>query len=343
MDKSVIFAVAGSGKTTLLIERLCLEKRALIITYTDNNHRHLRNKIILKFGMIPANITLMSYFSFLHGFCYRPMMQMEYDTKGLSFRRPPDFTGRLARSDLKHYRDSSGRLYHNRLAKLIEYAEAIPDVIARLERFYDSLYVDEVQDFAGNDFNLLTAICKAEMDILFVGDFYQHTFDTSRDGLINRSLHDDIVRYEKKFKKAGLEIDKKTLSRSWRCGTTVCDFITAHLGIEIAAQENRVTTVAAVEDGITAHALHADPAVVKLFLKEHYKYGCYSQNWGGSKGMDHFNDVCIVMGGDIWKHYLKGTLHQANPQTKNKLYVACSRARGSIYFVPEKLFKHHKI
>ncbi|VTM51635.1 Uncharacterised protein [Klebsiella quasipneumoniae] len=58
MDKSVIFSVAGSGKTSLIIEGLSLDQRALIITYTENNHLHLRNRIIQKFGMIPPNITL---------------------------------------------------------------------------------------------------------------------------------------------------------------------------------------------------------------------------------------------------------------------------------------------
>lgn len=342
MDKSVVFAVAGSGNTTLLIDRLSLEKRALIVTYTDNNHRHLRNKIIQKFGLIPPSITLMTYFSFLHGFCFRPLLQMQCGTKGLNFRRPPDYSGRLKRSDLDHYKDAGGRLYRNRLAKLVEQVSALPDVIARIERFYDSLYVDEVQDFAGNDFNLLTALCKANVNILFVGDFYQHTFDTSRDGIINKSLHHDLVKYEKRFKAAGLRVDKETLSRSWRCGTTVCDFITTHLGIDISSHEERGSAIVAVDDSTVADALHADSAIVKLFQREHYKYACYSQNWGASKGMDHFDDVCIVMGTDIWKLYLNGTLHEANPQTRNKLYVACSRAGGGIYFVPDKLFKAFK-
>ncbi|MBD8561532.1 AAA family ATPase [Pseudomonas fluorescens] len=342
MDKKVIFAVAGSGKTTLVIDHLNLLQRALIITYTDNNYQHLRNRIIQKFGFIPSNITLMTYFSFLHGFCYRPLLQMQLGTRGLTFNRPSIRSGRLSRSEMDHYRDSSGRLYHGRLAKLMEYENATPHVIARIERFYDALYVDEVQDFAGNDFNLLTSICKAKVSILYVGDFYQHTFDTSRDGQINRTLHDDLMKYEKRFRAAGLRIDKETLGRSWRCGTTVCDFITTHLHINIGAHEARTSEIVTVEDKGQAQALHADSSTVKLFLQEHYKYDCYSQNWGASKGQDHYYDVCIIMGPGIWKQYLGGNLYEANPQTRNKLYVACSRARGSIYFVPEKLFKPFK-
>ena len=69
MDKTVMFAVAGSGKTTKIVERLSLEKRSLIVTYTNNNRENLQRKILLKFdGIWPENITLMTYFSFLYGF-----------------------------------------------------------------------------------------------------------------------------------------------------------------------------------------------------------------------------------------------------------------------------------
>ncbi|MNR55565.1 hypothetical protein D3C85_1759650 [compost metagenome] len=81
---------------------------------------------------------------------------------------------------------------------------------------------------------------------------------------------------------------------------------------------------------------------MKLFLRERYKYRCYSQNWGASKCMDQFINVCIVLGPDIWGQYIDSTSHEANPQTRNKLYVACSRARGRIFFVSEKLFKPFK-
>lgn len=340
MDKSVMFAVAGSGKTTLLINRLSLGKRALIITYTENNHAHLRNCIIKKFGYIPKNITLLSYFSFLHGFCYRPLLQLQLETRGLSFRPPPERTMKLSRKDLGYYRNSKGSLYHNRLAKLLEVSDAIPEVIARIERFYDEFYVDEVQDFAGHDFNLLIALANAQVDILFVGDFYQHTFDTSRDGPVNRTLHDNIDEYEKRFRKAGFKVDKQTLSRSWRCGTTVCAFIRTHLQIDMHSHEQRETEIIPIDTQVEANAIHADPNIVKLFYQEHHKYGCYSHNWGASKGLDHFNDVCVVMGPQHWKQYQLGTLGTIS--SRNKLYVALSRTRGNLYLMPDKLFKAFK-
>jgi len=340
MDKRVIFAVAGSGKTTHLISKLSLEKRALIITYTENNYSHLRSSILKKFGTLPSNITVMTYFAFLHGFCFRPFAQMQMGTRGLNFRRPPDT--RLPLADRKRYCDSKSWLYHNRLAKLIEIKGLLPLVRARIERFYDAVYVDEVQDFAGHDFNLLIELSATNAEMMFVGDFYQHTFDTSRDGNVNRTLHDDLLRYEKKFTDAGIFVDKETLSSSWRCGTTVCEFIRVHLQIDIQAHEDRAGNIINVDNQEMADRLHGDQTIVKLFYEQHYAYGCYSQNWGASKGQDHYQDVCVILGSKAWKQYLEGKLHESVAQTRNKLYVAFSRARGGVYIAPDKLFKAYK-
>lgn len=343
MDKRVMFAVAGSGKTTLLVNSLCLERRALIITYTENNYTHLRNSIIKKFGQLPQNITLLSYFTFLHAFCYRPLLQLKLHTQGISFQSPPSHTMKLPRNDRRYYRSARGMLYYNRLAKLIEVAGEIPNVIARIERYYDAFYVDEVQDFAGHDFNFLTSLAKAKVDILFVGDFYQHTFDTSRDGPVNRTLHNNIDGYEKRFQKIGVIVDKQTLKKSWRCGMAVCTFIRTHLQIDMHPHEERETQIIQVNTQADADAIHADPNIVKLFYQDHHKYDCYSHNWGASKGLDHFSDVCVVMGAKHWKQYQQHTLESAPARTRNKLYVALSRTRGNLYLATDKLFKGFKL
>lgn len=342
MDKRVMFAVAGSGKTTLLINRLSLEKRALIITYTDNNYAHLQDSIIKKFGHLPKNITLLSYFSFLHSFCYRPLLQNQLETHGFCFRIPPESTMMLPRNNINYYRTSKGSLYHNRVAKLLEMYEVIPAVINRIERFYDEFYIDEVQDFAGHDFNLLLSLTKSHVDMFFVGDFYQHTFDTSRDGPVNRTLHDDIDKYEQRFRKASIIVDKQALCRSWRCGETISAFIRSHLHIDMHSHEQRETEVFQINTQAEANNIYANPNIVKLFYQDHHKYGCYSNNWGASKGQDHFNDVCVIMGPQHWKQYQNGILDTLPSRTRNKLYVALSRTRGNLYLLPDKLLKIFK-
>ncbi|WP_346397040.1 AAA family ATPase [Pseudomonas syringae] len=341
MDKKVMFAVAGSGKTSEIIRRLAENKRAIIITYTENNFNHLRSKVIGKFGYMPKHITVMTYFSFLHSFCYRPLLQQKMKTKGLYLKLPSDKVTR-ARDKMSHYLHPSGRLYYNRLAKFLDETKSHPEVIRRLERFYDQLFVDEVQDFAANDFNLLMALSPVKADILFVGDFYQHTFDTSRDGNINCNLHNNIEKYEKRFRDSGYFVDKKTLKNSWRCGTTVCDFIRANLKIEIFPVKERHTAIIKIEDQVQADVIHRDNNIVKLFYNTHHRYECHSNNWGACKGLDHYKDVCIILSKSQWQQYQNGQLHKMKPRTKNKLYVACTRAYGKVYFAPEHLFAAHK-
>jgi len=338
----VIFAVAGSGKTTRIVAGLDLERRFLLITYTDNNLSNLRSKIIKRFGFFPANIALYSYFTFLHVFCYKPFLLMRMRTKGINFDQPPQWTQRLKRTADAFYVDNHRRLYHNRIATLLGTKEVVSDVTQRIEKYFDVVCVDEVQDIGGYDFELLTAICGSDVDMLLVGDFYQHTFVTSQDGAKNKNLHDDFEKYKKRFEKVGLTVDTSTLAKSYRCSQTVCNFIREHLGIEIYSHYDRATNAVLLDQQDDADWLHACEETVKLFYQEHHKYGCYSQNWGNSKGADHYQDVCVVLIGTVYKALKNGSIGGVSPQTRNKLYVACSRPRGNLYLIPDHMFKKFK-
>ena len=342
MDKRVIFAVAGSGKTTHIVAGLNLDKRFLLITYTENNHLNLRRKIIERFGFFPTNIVLYTYFTFLHVFCYKPFLQMKMRTKGINFDPPPQWTLKLQRTAYEFYVDGHRRLYHNRIATLLNAKGIVGDVTQRIEKYFDAVCVDEVQDIGGYDFELLTAICGSNVNILLVGDFFQHTYVTSRDGMKNRNLHDSFEKYKKRFKKAGLTVDTTSLDKSYRCSQTVCNFIREHLGIEIQSHGDRTSNAVMLDHQDDADRLHACAETVKLFYQEHQKYGCYSQNWGNSKGADHYQDVCVVLNGTSYKELRNGTMKTANTQTRNKLYVACSRPRGNLYLMPGQMFKKFK-
>ncbi|WP_321886449.1 DEAD/DEAH box helicase family protein [Paraburkholderia bannensis] len=342
MDKTVIFAVAGSGKTYRLVEQLDEVRRVLLVTYTDENRENLRIRIIQKFGYFPENVKLYTYFTFLHSFCYRPFLLDEKRTKGMTFQRPPAKGPIYGIDNDNRYMTPARSLYHNRLAKYVEQTGVVKDVIARIEKYFDAFFVDEVQDFGGHDFNLLMLLSQSNVECMFVGDFYQHTYDTSRDGNVNMNLHVDYEMYKARFKAVKMELDLTSLMRSRRCSKSVCDFISMQIGIQIESHSDVLTDVRLVEDQAEVQALYEAPDIVKLFLKEHYKYGCYSQNWGAAKGLDHYMDVCVVLHPDALAAWKAGALTELNPETRNKLYVACSRARGNLTFVPAALLKKYK-
>ncbi len=131
MDKRVIFAVAGSGKTTHIINKLNLENRFLLITYTENNVFTLRSRIIERFGYFPKNIKLLSYFTFLHSFCFKPLLSYKVKSNGIRWKQPHPDTMYCKRTDLKFYLDCNRRLYHNRIAKLCETFNILREINAQ--------------------------------------------------------------------------------------------------------------------------------------------------------------------------------------------------------------------
>ena len=235
MDKRVIFAVAGSGKTTYIVDSLSRDKRSLIVTYTVGNYNNLCRKISEKFnGDWPENIWVMGYFTFLYRFCYKPFLADRFRTRGIFYEKNPN--NRLRQCDISYYITSSGYIYSNRLALLIEQTGSMEALKRRLEKYFDEFIVDEIQDIAGRDFSFLEQLMTANINMLFVGDFYQHTYDTSRDGNVKKNLFDNFPNYEARFISRGFLPDKTSLVKSWRCSPSICRFITENLGIEIYSQ-----------------------------------------------------------------------------------------------------------
>lgn len=347
MGNQLILAVAGSGKTTHIVEQLNLEKRSLVVTYTNTNFRNLHDSIARKFGHIPSNIKLMTYFSFLYSFCYRPFLSLTFKARGINYNKNPNqYASQLIRGTTQinklYFVDEFDRLYGNRIAKLLKTVDIIPDINLRLAKYFDNFFIDEVQDFSGHDFNLLKDIAQAKIEMILLGDFYQHTYDTGRDGNVNKNLHNNYDSYLNSFTQIGFTIDTESLKNSYRCSPSVCKYIRDQLGIEIYSNRADDSQIFRLHDQEEAEIYFHDDNIIKLFHSEDFKYGCFSSNWGASKGENKYHDVCVVLNQTTAKHYKDNKLHELPTKTKNKLYVACSRANNNLYIVDDSLFKKYK-
>lgn len=336
MDKKVIFAVAGAGKTTYIIDTLSQHKRSLILTYTTGNYSNLCRKVSEKFnGEWPDCICVMSYFTFLYRFCYKPYLSDSIRAKGITFNRNPN--NALAQNNIDYYITSTGYIYSNRLALLIERCGIIEMVKRRLEKYFDEFIIDEIQDISGRDFSFLENLMDTNINMLFVGDFYQHTYDTSRDGNANKNLFDNFRNYEARFIRKGFSSDKNSLVRSWRCSPSICEFITEKLGIEIysnkSIQANAGTDIVFVSESSQIERILENPDIVKLHYRNGSKVGVDHKNWGETKGEDHYHNVCVLLNKTTAQKYASGRLNELAPATRNKLYVAITRAHGQVYLI----------
>ncbi len=343
MDKRVVLAVAGSGKTRTIIDELSLEKRSLVVTYTNNNYDNLRRRILEKFGEIPSNISLYTYFSFLYTFCYLPCVYQAVGSRSINYNSEHKSFARagVGASNMLYYQDYSGNLLGNRLA-LVMSNFALDDVIARIERFYDLLIIDEVQDFAANDFNFITSNARSNGKGLYVGDYNPHTYDPSRDGNTQKNLfYKGYDEYKKAFGK-DFTIDDSSLVMCYRCSSSVCDYVRNNLGIDIKSIDDRKSNIEIVEKEDLREMIINDVNIPKLFYQSHSDYSCVSSNWGASKGIDSFNDVCVVLNQTTWAMVKSGNFKNINGSTKNKLYVALTRARGNVYLIEEASIVNYK-
>ena len=209
----------------------------------------------------------------------------------------------------------------------------------RLEKYFDEFIVDEIQDIAGRDFSFLEQLMTANINMLFVGDFYQHTYNTSRDGNTNQNLFDNFDRYEMRFKNKGFFSDKTSLVNSWRCSPNICQFITENLGIEIysnlGVEMSDGMDVTFLSDHARIENILRNPDIVKLHFQNSSRYGVGHRNWGDTKGEDQYQDVCVMLNKATAAKYAAKKLYELPPSTRNKLYVAITRAHRKVYLINE--------
>lgn len=336
MDKRVTFAVAGAGKTTYIVNQLSTTKRSLIVTYTNGNFDNLTSKICQKFdGKWPENVTLMTFFTFLYSFCYKPFLADKVKAKGVVFENNPNRF--IKQTDLKYYLSPGGYFYSNRLSSFLEKMNIVADIKARIEKYFDEFIIDEIQDIAGRDFSFLEQLMSTNVNMLFVGDFFQHTFDTSRDGNVNKGLFDDKNAYIARFTAKGIVCDDTTLTRSWRCSKSVCEYIKNALGIDISSNRTADddSLICFVSDLAYSSQIMENNAIIKLHYQNGRKYGPNHKNWGETKGEDCYGDVCVMLNKTTAAKFVADNLRELPPPTRNKLYVAITRAKGNVYFVNE--------
>ena len=332
--KRVVFAVAGAGKTTMLVSLLSTEKRTLLLTYTDNNADNLRRRILDRFGTWPENIEVFTWFSFMLSFLIRPfaiencpsICRLLFEERNIPRKE----------TDLRRYVTSDGFAYHSRAFDFVQKYVGVNSVLARMSQFFDEVLVDEFQDFAGYDFDFIELLGRSPLNVVLTGDFFQHTFDTSRDGSKNKNLHQNYSTYKKRLANY-FTIDETSLEASHRCPKAICSFVSDKLGIRMFSTSDRddIPSPELVLGEKKIEEIMKNEAIKKLFYRAHYKYNCDGGNWGDCKGLS-FKNVCVVLNPGTFDKLVKGNLSSLAALTRNKLYVACTRTEGCLWFVNER-------
>jgi DNA helicase-2/ATP-dependent DNA helicase PcrA len=341
-ENRVIVACAGSGKTTRLVgESLASrDRRIAIVTYTNNNIR----EIIKRFGElnsgVPNHVDVVTWFGFLLRQCARPYQRCKYAEKRIeSFQFVDGQSARyIAETDTRrHYFANGDLIYSDKIARFVVECEerSHQSVTARLRQIYTDIFIDEFQDLAGWDWELIKMFLRSGIRTTLVGDPRQHIYSTNPSQKNKQYLGINVVKLVKIWERSGLCKIESAMNGTYRCNQAICNFVNG-LWPEVAAMKS-LRDDATEHDGVFSVAENAVEEYVERFSpqvlrynKKAKSYGYDALNFGSAKGLQ-FGRVLIVPTEPI-KNYLEtGDLRHLT--SKDRLHVAVTRARHSVAFV----------
>lgn len=336
-----IIAAAGSRKTQYIVEQALSDpsKRVLVTTYTNENLRQLASRLAHGSGVVPSHITLLSWFTFLMNQCARPYQRALLGEPNLI--RSLNFEGsrhqRTPRSRVRQFfLDSNHDIYRDGLSHFVCEVERDTEglVTQRLCQMFDHVYIDEVQDLVGYDLDFLDCLMKCSLGLAMVGDPRQHTYSTNRSGR-NKKYQGagllDWLTERKKKNKCNVEERRE----SFRCNQAICDFADA-LYPQLPATTSRNTDTTG-HDGVFTirrsqvhdYVRRHEPVVLR-HNKDSDTLGLPAMNFGQAKGSTH--DRVLIFPTEPIRKYVSSRKLSALP-SKDRLYVAVTRARYSVAFV----------
>ena len=342
IENKVVIACAGSGKTTRLVHEALAnrDRRIAVVTYTNNNTREINKKFGESNSGVPRNVDVMTWFEFLLRECARPYQRSKYDKQrieSLLFVNQRSVPHIPETDTARHYFANDELIYSDKIARFVVECDKNSSnaVTTRLGEMYTDLFIDEFQDLAGWDLDVIEMFLRSGIRITLVGDPRQHIYSTNPSGKNNQYLGIKVVNLVEKWKKSGLcALDP--MSGTYRCNQAICDFSNALWpGMEAMTPSQNVTTdhdgVFFVAEKIVAEYIQCFRPQVLRSNKKANTYGCEALNFGLAKGLQ-FERVLIIPTEPIRKYLQTGEISDGS---RDKLHVAVTRARYSVAFVFE--------
>ncbi|MCD1655999.1 UvrD-helicase domain-containing protein [Treponema zuelzerae] len=228
-SKNVItIAAAGSGKSTGIVNEAIAnqDKRILITTFTVEGTEELKKIFIEQYQAIPKNVEIMTWMSFLIQECIRPYQLSAFDRL---VSRPIFVQGRstkyFKKTDPRYFFGADDCIFSDKLADFAMLCNAKTDgkVIKRLESIYDLIFIDEFQDFAGYDYDLVIELLQTDITLRIVADPRQGTFSTNESARNAKYKKAGVLKLIEKLELDGLcRIELNNWS--YRCNQELCSF-----------------------------------------------------------------------------------------------------------------------
>ena len=233
---------------------------------------------------------------------------------------------------------NGAEIYSDKIARFIIECNNMTNgaVIARLQDRFQTIHIDEIQDMAGYDLELLELILRSKINLVMVGDHRQATYKTNNAAKNGKKYGGAaIITKFREWEKSGLAVlsyDQKT----HRCHQLIADLADSFYPAEpkTVSMNGEVTD----HDGVFLVSAQSVPAYTEKYKPQILRLdrrtqcdGCTAMNFGESKGMT-FSRVMIFPHGKGRKWLASGNYDHVKDSAA-KMYVGVTRARYSVAFV----------
>jgi len=345
-DNIALIAAAGSGKTTFIVDEVTKNTtdKILLVTYTIANTRKLKKDIEAKVGVVPSNVEIMTWHSFLLQHCIRPFRSVAYSRRIERIDFDTQITNRKIpeKNTRAFYFSCYNALYKDRATKFALKCNTLSNnaVIERLESIYSLIYIDEVQDMAGEDLDLLALLYASKSRIIAVGDIRQAIYYTCNAPKNKGNRGSKLLDYFRRLENKGL-LTVQFRDFSYRCKQCICD-LSDSLFPNIDEKTKSLNDQSCEHEGLyivrssdfEEYIREYNPMILRWSVSSKIPETSFPinvRNIGLSKGAT-FNHVIIICT-DPFKKYIKHGSIPTSEKAKCELYVAITRARYSVAFV----------
>ncbi len=352
-NNKLIIAAAGSGKTTYLVNEAIKQKaeRVLITTYTQANEAEIKKKLFKINKCIPENINIQTWFSFLLKHGVRPYQPILFEKKikglllvnnqsALKYRTKygvPVYFKEDAEFE-RHYFSKETKIYSDKLSKFVFRCNQKSDgaIIDRLSRIYSHIFIDEVQDLAGYDLEILKLFFNCSSKVLLVGDPRQGTYSTNTTAKYKKFRKSEIVSFFQ-VKSPNIVTDDSSLLVNFRSNPQICK-----LSNNLFPESPKTTSGNSDKTGhdgvffirtsdVEYYLNTYKPVQLRDTIRRKVNETFRAMNFGESKGLT-FARALIYPTKPILEWIFDNSKELA-PTSRSKFYVALTRAKYSVGIV----------
>lgn len=259
--------------------------------------------------------------------------------KTIAFLQGRSALGVAHRDTERYFFRNADEIYADKIARFVLDCQekSYGLVTKRLSEIYDGLFIDEFQDMAGYDLDVLDLFMRSGFWMIMVGDPRQTIYATNPAAKNKQYRGIGILRKAAEWEAANL-CRRESCVRNFRCTQAICRFADA-LWPDMATTEsyNHDSTG---HDGVFLVSRGSLDDYVKRFTPQVLRYNIRSasrlsaMNFGVAKGLQ-FDRVLIIPNDPIKKYLRTGEVGKLKEQTRAKFYVAVTRAKHSVALLYE--------